>query len=144
MDDRDPHYERIRKEFARIAPVRMLGIQVAELSPGRALLTLDTHEKLVHDFGIHGGILATLADTAAAAAVLTEIPLATRLVSIEMKINFLSAHREGLLRAEGTVLKLGRSIAVAEAEIVNQDGKKIAKSLLTFRVNAAGDSQTDD
>ena len=143
MTDRDAHYENIRSEFARIGPVRLLGMKVGELSPGRAVLTLDAHDGLLHDFGVHGGVLATLADTAAAAAVLTEMPLADRLATIEMKINFLSVHREGLLRAEGTVLRRGKTLAVAEAEITNQDGEKIAKSLLTFSVRGNEDFPRD-
>ena len=136
MTEREAHYDNIRSEFSRIGPVRLLGMKVGELSPGRAVLTLDTHDGLLHDFGVHGGILATLADTAAAAALLTEMPRAEHLATIEMKINFLSVHREGLLRAEGTVLRRGKNLAVAEAEITNQDGEKIAKSLMTFSVRA--------
>ena len=134
MTDHETHYENIRTKFAQIGPVRLLGMKVGELSPGRAVLTLDTHDSLLHDFGVHGGVLATLADTAAAAALLTEMPHADRLATIEMKINFLSMHREGLLQAVGTVLRRGKNLAVAETEITNQDGEKIAKSLMTFSV----------
>ena len=144
MSDQEARYRTIRAEFAKIEPVKQLGMEVTELSPGRAVITLVTHDSHTHEYGVHGGVLATLADTAAAAALFTEVPMDTRMATVEMKINFLSAHKEGLLRAEGTVLRRGRRLAVAEAEIFNSTGKSIAKSLLTFSLRKAGAVAEED
>lgn len=139
MEDRKKHYEKIKKGLENIGPLRMLGVKIAELEPGRAVLTLDVHSDLVHDFGVHGGILATLADTAGAVAVITELPLHARITTVEMKINYLSPHHEGLLRAEARVLRRGKRLAVGEAEIRNQKNELIAKSLITFSIAPAGE-----
>ena len=139
MGEQEKRFQRIREEFAKIGPVRLLGMEISELAPGRAVLMLDTHDGLVHEYGVHGGVLAALADTAAAAALFTELPIETGMATVEMKINFLAPHRKGRLTAEGSVLRRGRRLAVAEAEIRNSEGEKIAKSLLTFSLRSAGE-----
>ena len=66
------------------------------------------------------------------------------MATVEMKINFLSPHRKGRLTAEGSVLRRGRRLAVAEAEIRNSEGEKIAKSLLTFSLRSAGEKGDEE
>ncbi len=81
---------------------------------------------------VHGGCLATLADTVAAIAAYSALPRGTEIATIEMKINFLEAVAAGVIRAEGRVLRVGRNFVVTECEIRNQDGSLAAKALLTF------------
>ena len=134
MATRRQHYAKIRKSFEAIGPLRLLGIKLAALKPGRAALIMDTRSDLVHDYGVHGGVLAVLADTALAAALYTELPLSAAMATVEMKINYLVPHREGRLRADARILRKGKQLAVGEVEIRNRKKELIAKSLLTFRI----------
>jgi uncharacterized protein (TIGR00369 family) len=125
-------YAEIRRRFSRVQPVRMFGMKLAALRPGRAELTLDPGPRHTHPYGIHGGVLAALADTAMAMAVFTLVPASTRIATVEMKINYLAPHQRGRLRAEAKVLRMGTRLAVGEAEIRDRKGQLIAKSLMTY------------
>lgn len=143
MDDQEKRFEFIRKHIPEVGPIRMLGIKLESLEAGRAVLTMDPHSGLVHDFGVHGGFLATLADTAAAVAMMTELPLGIRISTVEMKINYLSPHFEGILRADARVLRLGKRLGVGEAEILNGEGELLAKSLLTFSIRPGKETEAE-
>ncbi|MGH9789454.1 MAG: PaaI family thioesterase [Candidatus Acidiferrales bacterium] len=130
-------YAEIRRRFGRVGPVRMLGMKLASLGRGRAELTLDPGARHTHMYGVHGGVLAALADTAVAMALFTLVPVSTRIATVEMKINYLAPHQRGRLRAKATVLRLGKRLAVGEAEIRDRRQELIAKSLMTYSVRHA-------
>ena len=115
----------------------LLGFHVKSLAPGRAVLTMQVKElhKQIHDV-VHGGVLAALADTAAAIAAYTVVPQGAELATIELKINYLSAVPGGKIKAKGKVLRAGRNFVVTECEVFNARGGLAAKALLTF--GAAG------
>lgn len=136
------------KEIVELARERMkkssfpalLGFRVDSLAPGRAVLSMEVRKrhKQIQDV-VHGGVLAALADTAAAIAAYTVVPHGTEIATIELKINYLSAVPGGKIRAEGKVLRAGRNFVVTECEIFNTNGDLAAKALLTFGA-AAGHS----
>ena len=134
MVNRRHHYAEIRKRFSRVGAVRLLGIKLSKLSPGRATLTLDTGPRHSHPQGIHGGVLAALADTALGMAIFTCLPARTWISTVEMKINFLAPHQRGRLRAQARVLRQGKRWAVGEVEIYNAARELVAKSLLTYSI----------
>jgi len=123
----------VRKRMKNSLAVHDLGFQVERVEHGRAIFRMRvTHRhRQIHGV-VHGGILATLADTVAAIAAFTTAPRGTEIATIEMKINFLEAVHGGVVRAEGRVLRTGRNFVVAECEIHNEDGSMVAKALLTF------------
>jgi uncharacterized protein (TIGR00369 family) len=90
----------------------------------------ELHRQL-HDV-VHGGVLAALADTAAAVAAYTSVPEGTEIVTIEMKINYLLPVPKGRIRAEAEVLRVGRNFVVTECDIRNDKRALVAKALLTF------------
>lgn len=143
MAQRKQYYAQLRRYFRRVPPVRMLGIRLSKLSPGQATLILDSRPRHAHSEGIHGGILATLADTALAAAILTRVRPPARIATVELKINYLSIHARGQLRAEARVLRLGKRWAVGEVEIRNAKRTLVAKSLLTYSVRPAAGKQRE-
>jgi len=128
------HYTELRKHFSRIAAVRMFGMKAGKLSPGRATLTLDAGPRHSHPQGVHGGVLAALADTALAMAIFTRLPARTWISTVEMKINYLAPHLRGRLRADARVLRQGKHWAVGEVEIRNSARALVAKSLLTYSI----------
>src|SRR5215467_9619931 len=81
---------------------------------------------------MHGGVIAALADTAAAIAAYTVVPPGTEVVTIELKINYLLPVSAGLLAAEGKVLRAGRNFIVVECEVTREDSALEAKALMTF------------
>lgn len=72
----------------------------------------------------HGGVIASLVDIAAHAAIAVRVG---RMVpTIDLRIDYLRAAPEGELLATGRALTVGRSIARADAEIRDKDGKLVA------------------
>jgi uncharacterized protein (TIGR00369 family) len=76
--------------------------------------------------GFHGGAIGALADIAGGYAGLTVLPEGMEIVTAEYKINFLSGHQQGELRAVGKVAKGGKRIIVTTVEVFHIDaqGKK--------------------
>lgn len=124
------------------APGQLFGYELDSIGEGKAVMSLrvmDRH-KQIHGV-VHGGILASLADTAGAMAAYPLLPKGTRLATVEMTINYLEPVDRGPIIAEARVLRLGRTLAVAECEIKDAEGKLAAKSLLTFAIMSAAKKQ---
>jgi uncharacterized protein (TIGR00369 family) len=129
--------EAARKAIKHSRAVELLGFEVEMVEKGRAILCVDARpdHKQLHGV-VHGGILATLADTASAMAAYTAAPRGTAIATIELKINYLRPIPGGRIRAHAQVLRAGRNFIVAECEIFEEKGLLAAKALLTF--GAAG------
>jgi acyl-CoA thioesterase len=117
------------------APGQLFGYELDSIGDGKAVMSLrvlDRH-KQIHGV-VHGGVLASLADTAGAMAAYPMLPRGTRLATVEMTINYLEAVDRGPISAEARVLRLGRTLAVAECEVKDAEGRLAAKALLTFAI----------
>ena len=123
----------VRKRMKQSQAIAHLGFDVEMVEKGRAVFQLDVrpHHKQIHGV-VHGGILAALADTAAAIAAYTAVPEGTEIVTVELKINYLEPVPGGRIKADGRVLRAGRNFVVTECEIFNENGSMAAKALLTF------------
>ena len=114
-----------------------LEIGVESVSKGRAVFFMDVKAKHKQMHGVvHGGILASLADTTAAIAAYSTVPSGTAIATVELKINYLEPVPGGRIRAEARVLRTGRNFVVTECEIYNESGVMAAKALLTFGATA--------
>lgn len=129
-----------RARFAATPINRHLGLELREADPDRAEVALPVRDDLVQEENVvHGGVIATLADTAAVYLVLPSLPDEAGLTSIEFKVNFLRPARveAGELRAVATPVRLGRTVAVCRVE-VTQDERAVAEGLFTYLVLPGG------
>lgn len=85
------------------------------------------------DGWVHGGLLATLADTAGAYLLYRSLPADRSMTSIEFKLNFLrpAVADAGDLHAHARIVKQGRSVTLCDIEVA-QDGELVAKGLFTY------------
>ena len=116
-------------------PINHFGIQLVKAERGRAvfrMLVLDMH-KQIHRV-VHGGVMAMLADTAGGFAAFLAAPSGSRVVTIEMKINFLEAVEHGVIKADARVLRQGRTTSVVDCDVTDEDGRLVSKALMTFSV----------
>jgi uncharacterized protein (TIGR00369 family) len=114
---------------------RLIGFEVPESGGGRALVTLQAGPQHTNPMGtIHGGILCDIADAAMGIAFASTLEPGESFTTIELKINFLRPVREAMLRAEGKVSHRGRTIGYAECDVIDENGKLIAKSNSTCLV----------
>jgi uncharacterized protein (TIGR00369 family) len=84
---------------------------------------------------VHGGIIGMIADSAAGYAAFSLMPAGCSLVTVEYKMNILAA-ATGSLVARGEVVKAGRTLTVARAEVYAQDRTHVATMQQTLMMLA--------
>lgn len=120
--------------FSHIPSNRFLGMRLLRRSTAVAEVELPLRPEFVQEEGVvQGGFVAALADIAAVYVLWPDLPPQRAMTSIEFKLNFLGPARPdaGPLRAVGTLLRQGRTIAVCESEVF-QAGDRIAKGTFTY------------
>ena len=97
-----------------------LGFELVEVGEGRAVFAIVPAEFHYNPIGmVHGGVMATLLDSAAGCAVHTTLPAGVSYTSLDLSLKFLRpvGSDSGPLRAIGTVINRGRRTALAQAEL---------------------------
>ncbi len=106
-----------------------VGFEVPER--GTAIFELDPELRHYNPIGsVHGGVFATLLDSACGCAVHSTLAVGEAYTSLDLTVKFLKAVTvdSGRLRAVGTVLQRGRRTALAEAKLYDGSGKLVAYS----------------
>jgi uncharacterized protein (TIGR00369 family) len=119
---------------------RLLGMTMEAIEPGRAVFAMPVDGRHHNPLGtLHGGIYCDLADAAMGWAYAATLPEGESFTTVELKINFLRAVRQGLIRAEGKVVKAGSTLGYVECEVTDQDGRLVAKASCTcLKLKASG------
>ena len=123
---------RVHSDQADPPAARLIGFSLREIEPGRALFTMNVDERHHNPMGtLHGGIYCDIADAAMGMAYGATLAEGETFTTIELKINFLRAVRQGTLTAEGKVVKAGSTLGYVECEVKDQDGQLVAKAAST-------------
>lgn len=112
----------------------LMNFQIVELEEGRAVFAVDPAEYHYNPIGVvHGGLAATLLDSAMGCAVHSMLPVGTGYTTLELKVNFIRAMtaETGRVRAEGKLIHLGNRTATAEGRVVDESGKLYAHATTT-------------
>ena len=95
--------------------MRLFQARISSLERGLVEISATNHPDLEQQDGhVHAGALATSADSAGGYAALSLLPSGSRVLSVEVKLNFLRPSVGSMIRGRGGVRKLGRTIAVCE------------------------------
>lgn len=115
--------ERVAGSFARQTMMETLGAELVSAGEGRAVITapIGPHVRQQHDAG-HAGLAFSLGDSAAGYAALSLMPEGVEVMTVEMKINLMAPAVGDRLIAEGRVIKAGRRVTVASAEVFAETG----------------------
>jgi uncharacterized protein (TIGR00369 family) len=117
--------------------VAKLGIVADQLDDDEVRLRLpwDPSNVTIGDM-VHGGAIATLADLTVMAAAWcgAEAPPEFRGVTVSMALDFMAPARATDVIGVGRVLRRGRSLVNCEAEVVDPEGRLVAKALATYKV----------
>ena len=112
-----------------------LRMQLVSISVDQAVVKLNTEQCHLQPFGIvHGGVLATLIDTATFWSVFLRLPEDAGLVNIDLKLNYLKSISSGLMTVQGRCIRAGRTINYAEASVKDKEGNLIAHGTSTLMV----------
>ena len=109
--------------------LRTLDFDGVSFGDGRAVFRLTPREFHYNTLGgVHGGVFATLLDSACGCAVHTKLPVGTGYTSLDLSVKFLRPVTVGTgpITAEGNVVHFGRRTALAEARITDDAGKVYA------------------
>ena len=114
--------------------VSLLGLRIVDVAAGRIVVVGTAHEEFYNGMGVaHGGWAATLLDTALGCAVNSMQPAGRSFTTLELKINYTRPLRRevGEVRCEAVVIHAGNRTAIAEARVVDANGKIYAHGTTT-------------
>lgn len=109
---------RVLASFARQGIMTHIGARVTNIAPGRCEISLPYGDHLSQQHGFfHGGVVATIADSAAGYAGFSLMPVGSGVLTVEFKINLVAPADGDLLIARGRVVRPGRTLTVTSAEV---------------------------
>ncbi len=117
-----------------------LGLADLRPEPGRVVVEMEVATFHYNPLGtVHGGVISTLLDTAAACAVHTTLAVGEFYTSVDLTVKFLRPVTvdSGLLTCEGTVIQRGRRTALAQAQLTDGAGRLVAHATSTCLIMRA-------
>ena len=113
--------------------LRHLGIELVEISEGKAVMKMPMKEELRQPYGLlHGGATASLIDTATAFAVVAAIGTADKATTVDLTVHYLRPVIDETTICTATVVRAGKRLITVSAEVHNEQGKLIATALSTY------------
>lgn len=112
----------------------LMGFKIVEVGDGHATFAVEPAEYHYNPIGVvHGGLAATLLDSAMGCAVHSMLPSGTGYTTLELKVNFIRAitATTGRVRAEAKLIHLGARTATAEGRVIDDAGKLYAHATTT-------------
>jgi uncharacterized protein (TIGR00369 family) len=138
MADGEDLLQALRARIAASAFHTWAGMEVVDVSPGDVVIAMRVEERHVNLQGlVHGGMLAILADTACGLSVRSAMEPGRLHVTADLDIHFLAPAKPGRLLGRGKAIKVGRSLAFAEASIEDDEGKLLARAQSRFSVSGS-------
>jgi uncharacterized protein (TIGR00369 family) len=134
---KDPAYaDRVRMSFAKQAMMTTIGASLTRVALGEVEIDVAVSPSICQQHGfVHAGAVATAADSAAGYAALSLMPPGAGVLTAEFKINLVAPAAGERLIAGGRVVKAGRLLTVAQAEVhAERDGERKLVALLTATV----------
>jgi uncharacterized protein (TIGR00369 family) len=133
---------RTRAKTNDVPIARLIGFEAKEIANGRATVTLAAGPQHANPMGtLHGGVLCDIADAAMGIAFASMLAAEESFTTVELKINFFRPVWEAQLKAEGKVVRRGRSVGYIECEISDERGQLIAKAASTCLVLRGEDAK---
>ena len=124
--------DRLRRRLASSPALQWLQPTLEELALDYCVLGLKYRPELTNGSPtMHGGVLATLADTAVAFALSTNFDGKMGFATTDLTIHFLRRARTDV-QARARILKKGKRVSVGEVDLVDADGRAVARALTSF------------
>ncbi|MDQ7785710.1 MAG: PaaI family thioesterase [Desulfomonilaceae bacterium] len=133
----NPQYaEEVKRVVNQCPYFRLLSMELREFDVGTSLVEIDLQEKHMQPFGqVHGGVFATIIDATTFWAVFAEIDEQSGMTSVDLKLNYLApAAAPGQLIARGRRIRIGKTLGLGEAEVMDGEGRMLAHGTSTLMV----------
>ncbi|WP_338865049.1 PaaI family thioesterase [Myxococcus stipitatus] len=137
----------IRGEVPGAPMAQLMGFAPVEVSEGRAVFVVEPAEYHYNPIGtVHGGMAATLLDSALGCAVHTMLPVGAGYTTLELHVNMVRAitRDTGRLTCTGEVIHVGGRVATAHGRLTDASGRLYAHGTTTcmvFRPSGSGDRE---
>lgn len=116
-----------------LAFAKLLGMRLVDIRPNEAVIKMELRDDLRQPSGVlHGGVTATLIDTAMALAVRTHLGDHEFTTTIDLTVHYLRPHTEGTVICTARCVRAGKRIFTVSADVENEKGKLIATGLSTY------------
>jgi uncharacterized protein (TIGR00369 family) len=115
----------------------LLGFGLVDVQEGRAVFTVEPAEYHYNPIGsVHGGLAATLLDSAMGCAVHSSLPAGAGYTTIDLHVTFVRpiAHDTGKLTCTGELVHMGGRVATAHGRLTDDTGKLYAHGVTTCMV----------
>jgi uncharacterized protein (TIGR00369 family) len=124
---------RIQEALGTVPFAKLLGFELDDIGSGTATLAVDVRHDLTQNAGlVHGGVIASLIDTATAFAILSLLAPNESVTTVDLTISYLRPVMTGRLRATATVVRAGRRLFVVSAEVLDENEKLVSTALSTY------------
>ena len=113
---------------------RLMGFEMVSVEAGRTVFSVSPGEQHYNVIGmVHGGLAATLLDSAMGCAVLSELPKERTFTTMQLNLHYVKAitAETGKLLCDARVVHRGRQVSTAEGKIVDGGGKVYAHGTTT-------------
>ena len=123
-----------------ISPIaQLLGFKITDYCDGCTTIEMDVTDKYWNALDtLHGGVYCDLADEAMVFSFFTTLDDDETYTTVDLRITFLRAVKTGKLIASSKIIKRGKRLGYMECEIVNEEGKLVAKAISTCIVKKIG------
>ena len=129
----DAEKERLREVFGRVPFAHFLGLELDELERGEATFHLSVRDELKQNKGVlHGGVTASLIDTAAAFAAVTLLESGESTTTIDLTIHYLRPLTEGRATARARVLRAGRRLLTISVDVWDETEALAATAVTSY------------
>lgn len=122
----------IRGDVSPPPVAKLVGFRVLEVEPGRTVFAMEAGPQHANPMGtLHGGILCDLADAAMGIAYASTLSDEESFTTLELKINFFKPVWTSRLTATARVVKRGKTVGMAECDILDEAGSLVARASST-------------
>ena len=122
----------LRGEASGPPVARLIGFRLVSVEPGKAVFEMEAGPQHANPMGtLHGGILCDIADAAMGIAYASTLEEGETFTTLELKINFLKPIWKARLRAEGHIVKRGKTVGLVECDVVDETGSLVARASST-------------
>ena len=112
--------------------LQFMGIELLDAKEGWVKMKIAFRPELMQSVSVHGGAIYSLADSAAAHALMTMIMPDQFPTTVEQRINFLKAVKSEDIYCEARIVHLGKTLAYSEVTMTTETGALVAKSAATL------------
>ncbi|HQU86012.1 MAG TPA: PaaI family thioesterase [Pyrinomonadaceae bacterium] len=112
---------------------KMIGMKLIEMKHEEATIQIEMRDELRQPHGLlHGGVTATLIDTAMAFAVITCLEKDEKASTVDLTVHYLRPHLEGAFSCTAKIVRAGKRLLTVSADVFNEQGKLLATAISSY------------